>query len=65
MLVEEFLRWRCIWKGVCEAANTDLSNVFQICSSSAFGLGSPLVSPISFWPQPIAGKMALHLERRM
>ena len=42
MLLEEFLKWQCA--EVCEAANTDLSNVFQICSSNAFGLASPLVS---------------------
>src|SRR6516162_3209710 len=32
-----------------EAANTDLSNVFEICSSNAFGLGSP---PVSLKPSP-------------
>jgi len=29
---------------VCEADNADLSNLFQICSSNAFGLASPPVS---------------------
>jgi hypothetical protein len=37
---------------VWEAANTDLSNVFHICSSTAFGLASPLVSPGSIRPRP-------------
>jgi hypothetical protein len=42
MLLEEFHRWQ--FAEVCEAANTDLGNVFQICSSNAFALASPPVS---------------------
>jgi hypothetical protein len=39
---------------VCEAANTDLSNVFQICSRTAFGLAGPPVSlkPSRLGPLP-------------
>jgi hypothetical protein len=40
---------------VCEAANTDLVNVFQICSSTAFSLASPLVSLNPSVPPTIAG----------
>jgi hypothetical protein len=43
MPLEEFLGWQVA--EVCEAADTDLINVFQICSSAAFGLASTLVSP--------------------
>jgi hypothetical protein len=41
--LEKVPQWQ--FAEVCEADNTDLSNVFQICSSNAFGLASPLVSP--------------------
>ena len=38
-----------------EAANTDLRNVFQICSSTAFGLASPPVSLKLSRPRPLPG----------
>ena len=47
---KKFLRWQ--FAEVCEAAKTDLRNVFQICSSNAFGLASPLVSRKPSRPQP-------------
>jgi hypothetical protein len=50
---KKFLRWQ--FAEVCEAANTDLSNVFQICSSNAFGLGSPPVSLKLSRPRPLPG----------
>ena len=53
MLVKEFLRWQ--FAEVCEADNTDLSNVFQICSSNAFGLASPPVSLKPSGLQPLPG----------
>ena len=44
---------RLFLKLECEAANTDLSDVFQICSSSAFGLASPPVSLKPSRPRPL------------
>ena len=57
------MRWRKFLRRQCaefasgsvwEAGNTDLNNVFQICSSNAFGLASPLVSPKPFGHSTIA-----------
>jgi hypothetical protein len=53
VLLKKFLRWQ--FAEVCEAANTDLSNVFQICSSNAFGLASLPVSLKPSRPRPLPG----------
>jgi len=50
---KKFLRWQ--FAEVCEAANTDLSSVFQICSSNAFGLASQPVSLKPSRPRPLPG----------
>ena len=50
---KKFLRWQ--FAEVCEAANTNLGNVFQICSSNAFGLASPPVSLKPSGLQPLPG----------
>jgi hypothetical protein len=47
---KKFLRWQ--FAEICEADNTDFINLFQICSSNAFGLASPLVSLKPSGPQP-------------
>ena len=53
MLVEEFLDGNVPKVG--ETGNTDLVNVFQICSSNAFGLASPPVSLKPSRPRPLPG----------
>ena len=49
ILLEKFLWWQ--FAEVCEVANTDLSDVFQFCSRTAFSLASP---PMSLKPSPVS-----------